>query len=116
GDDMEILDAFIARTGAGGDVAGMTLGQFAGYGEGNDRITLSTFHSAKGREFAVVILFGIDDGRIPRGDATPAGRQESRRMFYVGFTRAERELHIMYSAGRPSPFVVEVRENLEREG
>jgi superfamily I DNA/RNA helicase len=112
GDEMGTLETFIDRTGAG-DVAGMTIGQFAGYGEGNDRVTLSTFHSAKGREFAVVVLFGIDLGKMPRADATPTGRQESRRAFYVGFTRAERELHIMFSARNPSPFVVEVQENLD---
>ena len=49
-----------------GDVTDMTLGLFSGFGEGNDRINLSTLHSAKGREFVVVVLFGMDDGRIPR--------------------------------------------------
>ena len=96
-----------------GDAADLTLGQFAGYGEGNDRINLSTLHSAKGREFALVVLFGMDDGRIPRNGAGPAQERESRRLFYVGFTRAERELHLVYSAGRPSPFVLEVQKRLE---
>jgi superfamily I DNA/RNA helicase len=50
------LDAFIERTGPEGDVQDMTLGLFSGFGEGNDRINLSTLHSAKGREFAVVVL------------------------------------------------------------
>jgi DNA helicase-2/ATP-dependent DNA helicase PcrA len=116
GEDMANFEVFMGRTGAGGDVAGMSVGQFAGYGDGNDRVTLSTFHSAKGREFAVVVLFGIDDGKMPRNNATPTGREEARRTFYVGFTRAERELHIMYSAARPSPFVIEVRDNLARDG
>ena len=40
---------------------------------------------------------------------------ESRRLFYVGFTRAKTELHIMFTAGRPSPFVIEVQERLEAE-
>jgi DNA helicase-2/ATP-dependent DNA helicase PcrA len=90
----------------------MSLGLFSGHGEGNDRINLSTFHSAKGREFALVILFGIDEGRLPRNDSN---KVEQRRLFYVGFTRAETELHMMYSAHRPSPFVLEVEERLEAD-
>jgi DNA helicase-2/ATP-dependent DNA helicase PcrA len=111
-DDGAVLDAFIERTGADGDVSDMTLGVFSGFGEGNDRINLSTMHSAKGREFAIVVLFGMDDGRIPRNGATPAEAREQRRLFFVGFTRPESELHIMYSAARPSPFVQEVRDRL----
>jgi hypothetical protein len=47
-----VLDGFIERTGPTGDIPDMTLGLFSGFGEGNDRINLSTLHSAKGREFA----------------------------------------------------------------
>ena len=113
GDEAAIFDAFLSRTMPEGDAAELTLGQFAGYGEGNDRINLSTLHSAKGREFPFVVLFGMDDRRIPRNGSDPAQRRESRRLFYVGFTRAERELHIVHSAGRPSPFVLEVQNKLE---
>ena len=112
-DEAAIFEAFLIRTMPDGDAAYLTLGQFAGYGQGNDRINLSTLHSAKGREFALVVLFGMDNGRIPRNGAGPAQKRESRRLFYVGFTRAERELHIVYSAGRPSPFVLEVQKKLE---
>ena len=91
----------------------LTLGQFSGYGEGNDCLNLSTLHSAKGREFTVVVLFGMDDGRIPWTNTGPKQRQESRRLFYVGFTRAKRELHIMHTGGNPSPFVLEVQNRLE---
>ncbi len=91
----------------------MTLGQFSGHGEGNDRINLSTLHSAKGREFRLVIMFAMDNGKIPWFNVGPRQVLESRRLFYVGFTRAETELHIMFSAARPSPFVVEVQERLE---
>jgi hypothetical protein len=61
-DDGVVLDTFIERTGSDGDVSDMTLGLFSGFGEGSDRIILSTLHSAKGREFAIVVLFGMDDG------------------------------------------------------
>ena len=106
------LDDFIDRTGPEGDVADMTLGHFSGFGEGNDRINLSTLHSAKGREFKVVILFGMDEGSIPRKNTSGPALLEARRLFYVGFTRAESELHLMYSAGRPSRFVREVQQRL----
>jgi superfamily I DNA/RNA helicase len=114
-EEKAVLTAFIARTAAGGDVENMTVAQFAGYGDGGDRINLSTLHSAKGREFQIVVLFGMDDGRVPRNGAGQAERREARRSFYVGFTRAKQELHIMYSQGNPSPFVLEVQERLEQE-
>jgi superfamily I DNA/RNA helicase len=77
-----------------------------------DRINLSTLHSAKGREFQVVVLFGMDAGRIPWNNPTPKQLRESQRLFYVGFTRAKSEIHMMYSAGQPSRFVTEVQKRL----
>jgi superfamily I DNA/RNA helicase len=112
-DDEEILTECIERTREGEDCADMVLGQFAGQSEGNDSINLSTLHSSKGREFLVVILFGIDDGRLPRANSSARERSEARRLFYVGFTRAEAELHIVFSASRASPFVTEVMDRLE---
>lgn len=115
-EEVATLRGFMARTADGGDVAGMSLAQFAGFGDGADRINLSTLHSAKGREFEIVVLFGMDDGRVPRRNAGDAERRESRRSFYVGFTRAKQELHIMYSRNNPSPFVIEVQERLQDAG
>ena len=112
-EEAATLNTFIQRTAEGAVAGGMTLGQFSGYGEGNDRINLSTLHSAKGREFALVVLFGMDIGRIPRNDATHREQREARRLFYVGFTRAKSELHIMFTASRPSPFVLEVQRRIE---
>lgn len=111
-EEGETLDTFIERTAPGGDVQDMTLGLFSGFGEGNDRINLSTLHSAKGREFAVVVLFGMDNGRIPRRGVGGSALLEARRLFYVGFTRAETELHLMYSAAQASPFIEEVQNRL----
>jgi DNA helicase-2/ATP-dependent DNA helicase PcrA len=112
GDEQATLDDFIQRSRDDEEISTMTLGLFAGIGEGNDRINLSTLHSAKGREFHAVILFGMDDGRIPRQNADEDTIREARRLFYVGFTRAESELHLVFSAGRPSPFITEVQERL----
>jgi superfamily I DNA/RNA helicase len=111
-EERTILRAFITRAREG-DVAGMTLAQFAGFGDGATRINLSSLHSAKGREFEAVVLFGMNNGRIPRANAGDGERREARRSFYVGFTRAKQELHMMYSGGNPSPFVTEVRDQLD---
>jgi DNA helicase-2/ATP-dependent DNA helicase PcrA len=112
-DERDMLTAFMARAAPEGDCGSMTLAQFAGQSEGNDCLNLSTLHSSKGREFSVVIMFGMDSGRIPRAGSSGQALIESRRLFYVGFTRAKSELHIVCSASRPSPFVIEVQHRLE---
>jgi DNA helicase-2/ATP-dependent DNA helicase PcrA len=114
-DEVANLAAFLKRTGSEGTHAKMTLGAFAGFGDANDRINLSTFHSAKGREFAVTILFAVDSGRLPRPGSSVSQQRESRRQFYVGFTRAKREVHIMFSERNPSPFVPELKRLLQEE-
>lgn len=110
-DESDILNNFMERTSTG-DCEEMTLAQFAGQSVGNDYLKLSTLHSSKGREFSVVIMFGMDDGRIPRRNSSPKQMIEARRLFYVGFTRAKTELHMVYSSHRASPFVVEVQNRL----
>jgi DNA helicase-2/ATP-dependent DNA helicase PcrA len=114
-DESETLAEFIEQLMPGGHADGMTLAQFSGQGTGLNQLNLSTLHSAKGREFALVFLFGMDDGRIPRNNATPRELREARRLFYVGVTRAGRELHVIYTSFRPSPFVAEVRQRLQNE-
>lgn len=111
-EEGSMLDAFIERTADGRDAGEFTLGVFSGHGEGNDRLNLSTLHSAKSREFQLVVLFGMDQGNIPWNNLSESQLREWRRLFYVGFTRAESELHIMYSAARPSIFVRKVQERL----
>lgn len=114
-DEGATLAAFIGRTTPSGDCEEMTLGQFAGRGEGNNCISLSTLHSAKGREFSVVIMFGMNEGTIPWHDQSDQRLVEWRRLFYVGFTRAKHELHMMYSVHMPSRFVTEVEERLNAD-
>lgn len=66
-------------------------------------VTLMTLHAAKGLEFPVVFLVGMEDGVIPHSrvfDAGPHELEEERRLCYVGMTRAREELHLSYAHSR----------------
>lgn len=114
-DEMETLALFTARIAPGGDRADMVLGELAGDGEHLNRLTLTTLHSAKGREFGLVFMFGMDTGRLPRNGASQSQFVEARRLFYVGFTRAKFEVHLIHTARRSSLFVDEIEQHLASE-
>ena len=65
-------------------------------GDAQDRVVLMTMHSAKGLEFPVVFLPGLEDGLFPgrRAMETPNGLEEERRLCYVGITRAKEKLFL----------------------
>ncbi len=71
-------------------------------------VTLITLHSAKGLEFPVVFIVGVEDGLLPISRAVEAEPfdntqlEEERRLFYVGITRAEKLLYITYANSRAS--------------
>ena len=70
------------------------------------RVTLITLHSAKGLEFPVVFIAGLEDGLLPISRAVeaeftdPMPLEEERRLFYVGITRAEQLLYLTYAGVR----------------
>ena len=107
--EWEVCSELVTRTdpAQGRD---MPLNVFSGRVEGTGRVTLSTLHSAKGREFDAVILFGINDGDIPswRDNQNARALREARRLFYVGVTRPRKELCLVYQKGYHSPWVAEL--------
>ncbi len=126
-DEREALAHLIKTSDPNGELADWTVGVFGGQGGSPDHLNLITFHSAKGLEFKIVILMGIEQGRIPRWGSSEAGHREQRRLFYVGLSRGKEEVHMTYSGwysnryGRrffngPSEFLVEVRDRLDSIG
>jgi DNA helicase-2/ATP-dependent DNA helicase PcrA len=66
-------------------------------------VVLSTLHAAKGLEWDHVFLVSVNKGLLPMGN-TDSEKEEERRLFYVGLTRARRTVHVSYS-GEPSEFL-----------
>ena len=64
-------------------------------------VTLMTVHNAKGLEYPIVFIAGCEDGVFPHSRAIDEGElEEERRLFYVGVTRAMRELYLTYARRR----------------
>ncbi len=95
-----------------------------GYEPTDDAITLMTLHAAKGLEFPVVFLVGMEEGLFPnlRSAMDPLELEEERRLCYVGITRAKDKLYCIHAATRliygsiqanlPSRFINEIPEHL----
>ena len=67
-----------------------------------DAVTMMTMHNAKGLEYPVVFITGLEDGLFPLARAfdDPPLLEEERRLFYVGITRAERKLYLTHAEQR----------------
>ena len=90
-------------------------------GTAADKVTLMTLHAAKGTEFPVVIIMGLEDGTFPmrREGDPPSKLEEERRLFYVGMTRAQDYLYFTSAIDRKgnyergsSMFLREIPSNL----
>ena len=68
----------------------------------DDAVTLMTLHAAKGLEFPVVYMVGMEDGLFPnaRAELDESQMEEERRLCYVGMTRAREELYLSYAIRR----------------
>lgn len=110
------LDAFLATAALMSDADEV--------GDGQDKVTMMTLHSAKGLEFPVVFLVGMEEGVFPhnRSLTDDVQMEEERRLCYVGMTRARRRLYLSSAMSRslwgqasfnsPSRFLQEVPEDL----
>ena len=92
-------------------------------------ISLMTLHTAKGLEFPVVLIMGLEDGLFPHSRSIAEAKQleEERRLFYVGMTRAENKLYLTSARFRryfgnmdqqvsePSRFLTEIPQELVEE-
>jgi len=81
----------------------------------DQRIAVLTLHGAKGLEFAVVFLVGLEAGQLPGPGRSDDERAEERRLFYVGMTRAKELLYLSWNESAesmPSPFLREVPSEL----
>jgi ATP-dependent DNA helicase UvrD/PcrA len=88
------LEHFVQRATLVADVDGMN--------NDADAITLMTLHNAKGLEFPIVFVTGLEDGLFPlaRAYEDPPMLEEERRLFYVGITRAESKLYLTHAEQR----------------
>jgi len=118
-EEMSLLDEFLSH-------AALESGE--GQADAwEDCVQLMTMHSAKGLEFPLVFLSGMEDGLFPhqRSIADPAGLEEERRLCYVGITRAkqalylthadQRRLHGMDNFSQPSRFIAEIPDEFVEE-
>ncbi len=94
--------------------------------DSNDAVTLMTIHTAKGLEFPIVFMVGMEEGVFPhiRSMQSDSEIEEERRLCYVGMTRAMEELHLLHAAKRttygqtnfnsPSRFLANISEEYKK--
>jgi DNA helicase-2/ATP-dependent DNA helicase PcrA len=94
---------------------------------GHEGVQLMTVHSAKGLEFPVVFIVGLEEGVFPhsRSQVSPTELEEERRLMYVGLTRAKEKAYLLYAEQRmifgstqvnpPSRFLSEIPSELVEE-
>lgn len=122
--EKEAVKKLYEATASGKPLERMTAPEFGGQQGSPDNVNLITLHSAKGLEFDVVIMPGLEQGKLPWMNDREGQLREKRRLFYVGMTRARHEVHLLYSGwyeryGQqkkgPSVFVTDVIARMERQ-
>lgn len=113
-EEMTVLSAFLSH-------AALEAGEGQA-DEGEDAVQLMTLHTAKGLEFPLVFIVGVEEGMFPSPKSVeePGRLEEERRLFYVGMTRAMEKLYITHAEIRrvygkemhhkPSRFIRELPE------
>jgi len=104
---VEVAREFDAAASEDEDTLDLFLQQLALVADADSRreddglVTLMTLHNAKGLEYPIVFIAGCEDGVFPHSRALDeGGLEEERRLFYVGVTRAKRELYLAYARRR----------------
>lgn len=98
-DPREALATYLEQVSLIADVDAMS-------DDARSQVTLITLHSAKGLEFPVVFIAGVEEGLLPISRAIeaepfdPKQVEEERRLFYVGVTRAQKLLYLSYASSR----------------
>jgi DNA helicase-2/ATP-dependent DNA helicase PcrA len=129
---VEVGREFDAAAADGEDTLDVFLQEIALVADADTRsdedglVTLMTLHNAKGLEYPVVFIAGCEEGVFPHSRAIDEGAlEEERRLFYVGITRAMRQLYLTYArrravfgaqtVGLPSRFLDEIPADLLEE-
>lgn len=95
--DDAIEVAKMRRSLTSGKLAGLTITGLAERARALGRVYVTTMTASKGLEFDVIVMLGVEDGRIPFFNSKGAALEEDRRKFYVSLTRARHAVHIFYS-------------------
>ena len=118
--EFTVLDEFLEQVALVADTDELPEGEV------DDQVVLMTLHSAKGLEFPVVFIVGVEEGVFPHNRALtePDEMEEERRLAYVGITRAMRRLFISHAWSRmlfgstqynpPSRFLDEIPDDADR--